>query len=226
MSNTPLIKEELNVSTEPKSQSSQLTPSSENSGLDPESNSGSGMIDFDLLRRQMAHCGEYTFQALSKLGKLTEEDAGRITQQYLKQINQTPKSKPLIDALQYLVFEAMGKSEIDGRPLLLSLTRALLNYSKTKVTHITFAHQNENPIEFYTNFPKISEICRIMGAPVIQVSEKDFFTVTSINPFTATAAARLIANEIEAEFSRKPIYFVTTTEISSWKYVCERHFGS
>ncbi len=224
MSNPPLITEEPEPSTESKSPASQVTPPLKKAGVEKESDSE--MIDFDLLRRQMAHCGEYTFQALSKLGKLTEEDTGRIAQQYLKHINQTPKGTPLVDSLQYLVFEAMGQNEIEGRPLLLSLTRALLNYSKTKVTHITFAHQNENPIDFYTSFPKIAEISRIMKVPVIQVSEKDFFTVTSINPFTATAAARLIANEIEAEFKRKPIYFVTTTEISSWKYICERHFGT
>ena len=230
MSNPPLIKEDPAVSTEPQPQSSQPASTVETNADGSESSStatsGSELIDYDLLGRQVSHCGEYTFQALSKVGKLTEEDAGRITAQYLKHLSQTPKGTPLIDSLQYLVFEAMGKDEIDGRPILLSLTRALINYSKTKVSHITFAHQNENPIEFYTNFPKISEICRIMGVPVIQVSEKDFFTVSSINPFTATAAARLIANEIEAEFSRKPIYFVTTTEFSSWKYICERHFGT
>lgn len=224
MSSAPPIKEKPPKSTESKSPGTQQSQPPEKEGV--EQPDDAGMIDFDLLRRQMAHCGEYTFQALAKLGKLSEEDTGRIAQQYLKRINQTPKGTPLVDSLQFLVFDAMGQSEIDGRPLLLSLTRALLNYSKTKVSHITFAHQNENPIEFYTTFPKISEICRIMGTPIIQVSEKDFFTVNSINPFTATAAARLISNEIEAEFSRKPIYFVTTTEISSWKYICERHFGT
>ncbi len=224
MSTSPLITEEPDTSKETKSPGSPLTPSPEKTGADKQAESG--MIDFDLLRRQMAHCGEYTFQALSKLGKLTEEDTGRIAQQYLKKIKQTPKGTPLVDSLHYLVFEAMEQNEIDGRPLLLSLTRALLNYSKTKVSHITFAHQNENPIDFYTSFPKIAEISRIMAVPVIQVSEKDFFTVTSINPFTATAAARLIANEIESEFTRKPIYFITTTEMSSWKYICERHFGT
>lgn len=224
MSSTPLTTEAPQQSIEPQSQNSPLKPAQKESVAVRENSAG--IIDFDLLRRQMAHCGEYTFQALSKLGKLTEEDTGRIAQQYLKHINQTPKGKPLSDSLHYLVFDAMGQNEIDGRPLLLSLTRALLNYSKTKVSHITFAHQNENPIDFYSSFPKIAEISRLMGVPVIQVSEKDFFTVTCINPFTATAAARLIANEIESEFKRKPIYFVTTTEMSSWKYICERHFGT
>ena len=162
----------------------------------------------DLLRRQMAHCGEYTYQALNKIGKLSPEDTSRISQKYLKVINRTEKQ------------------EIEARDVTLELTRALLRYSKTKISHLAFAHQNDTPIEFYNEFPAISEICRLLGCPVIQVSDKDFLTVTSINPFTATAAARLISNEIESECGRKPFHFITTTDLTAWKYTCERHFGT
>ena len=61
---------------------------------------------------------------------------------------------------------------------------------------------------------------------MVQVNEKDFFTVTCINPFTATAAARLIANEIQHEVGRKPFHFVTTTDMNAWKYLLGRHFGA
>ena len=61
---------------------------------------------------------------------------------------------------------------------------------------------------------------------MIQVSEKDFFSVTSINPFTATAAARLIANEVQHETGKKPFHFVSTTDMNAWKYLQGRHFGS
>lgn len=44
-----------------------------------------------LIKRQMAHCGGSTFQALNKIGKLSPEDTGRITQQYLKYLQNSEK---------------------------------------------------------------------------------------------------------------------------------------
>ncbi len=180
----------------------------------------------DLLRRQMAHCGEYTFQALNKIGKLSPADTGRITQQYLKYLNTVEKGRPFMDALAYLYFEGWKRPEIDARDTILLLTKSLVSYSKTKICHLSFAHQTDTPIEFYNAFPAISEISRLLGAPVIQINEKDFFTVTCVNPFTATAAARLISNEIQQETGRKPFHFVTTTDINALKYLHGRHFGA
>jgi len=180
----------------------------------------------ELLRRQMAHCGEYTFQALNKIGKLSPEDTGRITQLYLKYLNTVEKGRPFMDALQYLFTEGWKRPEIDARDTILRLTKSLTSYSKTKITHLSFAQQTDTPIEFYNSFPAVSEISRLLGAPVIQINEKDFFTVTSINPFTATAAARLISNEIQQEVGRKPFCFVTTTDLNALKYLLGRHFGS
>jgi len=178
----------------------------------------------DQLRRQMSQCGEYTFQALNKIGKLTLEDTGRITQQYLKYLNTVEKGRPFTDALSFLHFEGWKRPELDARDTILRLSKSLIAYSKTKITHLAFAHQTDTPIEFYNSFPAISEISRLLGAPVIQVNDKDFFTVTCINPFTATAAARLIANEIQHEVGRKPFFFVTTTDMTAWKYLLGRHF--
>lgn len=180
----------------------------------------------DLLRRQMAHCGEYTFQALNKIGKLSVEDTGRITQQYLKYLNTVEKGRPFMDALLFLYFEGWKRPEIDARDTVLRLTKSLIAYSKTKITHLAFAQQTDTPIEFYNAFPAVSEISRLLGAPLIQVNEKDFFTVTCINPFTATAASRLISNEIHHEVGRKPFFFITTTDLNAWKYLLGRHFGA
>lgn len=174
----------------------------------------------------MAHCGEYTFQALNKIGKLSPEDTGRITQQYLKYLTTVEKGKPFLDSLLFLYFEGWKRPEIDARDTILKLTRSLIAYSKTKTTHLALAHQTDTPIEFYNAYPVISEISRLLGAPIIQISEKDFFTVTCINPFTATATARLISNEIQHEIGRKPFSFVTTTDLTAWKYILGRHFGS
>jgi len=185
-----------------------------------------GMPAHELLRRQMAHCGEYTFQALNKVGRLSPEDTSRITQRYLKDLSACERGRPFPDALLYLVTTGWNKSDSDARDILLELTRGLLRYSKTKVSHLTFAHQTDTPIEFYNSYPAISEISRLLSCPITQVSEKDFLTVTSINPFTASAAARLISNELEAEVGRKPFTFVTTTDLNAWKYACERHFGT
>lgn len=180
----------------------------------------------DLLRRQMAHCGEYTFQALNKIGKLSPEDTGRITQQYLKYLTTVEKGKPFMDALVFLYFEGWKRPDIDSRDTILRLTRSLVAYSKTKITHLSFVQQTDTPIEFYSAFPAVSEVCRLLGAPIVQINEKDFFTVTSVNPFTATAASRLISNEIQHEVGRKPFCFVTTTDLGAWKYLLGRHFGA
>ncbi|MAS95820.1 MAG: hypothetical protein CMO55_21665 [Verrucomicrobiales bacterium] len=174
----------------------------------------------------MSHCGEYTYQALNKVGKLSPEDTSRISQQYLKYVSQVEKGKPFEDALCFLVIHGWKKSEIEARDVMLELTKGLIRYSKTKITHLSFAQQTETPLDFYNNFPAISEICRLLSCPIIQVNEKDFFMVTSVNPFTATAAARIISNEVEAEVGRKPFAFSTTTDLNSWRYACERHFGT
>ncbi|MEM7603221.1 MAG: hypothetical protein AAF357_17650, partial [Verrucomicrobiota bacterium] len=106
-------------------------------------------VSYDLLRRQMAHCGEYTFQALNKIGKLSPKDTGRITQKYLKILNSSEKGEPFPDALNYLIVHGWKKNEVEARDVTLSITKALLRYSKTKVSHLAFAHQTETPIEFY-----------------------------------------------------------------------------
>ena len=204
-------------------------------GVGPETGESHGMSGYpeqsripttDLLRRHMGNCGEYTFQALNKIGKLSPEDTSRITLQYLKYLNTVEKGKPFLDSLQFLYFEAWKRPEIDARDTIQKLTKSLIAYSKTKVSYLAFAHQTDTPIEFYNSFPAISEISRLLGAPVIQVSEKDFFTVTSINPFTAIATAQLISNEIQHETGKKPFSFITATDINAWKYVIGRHFGT
>ncbi len=180
----------------------------------------------ELLRRQMAHCGEYTYQALNKIGKLSPEDTSRITQLYLKYLSGVEKGRPFTDSLTFLCLEGWKRPEIDARDTILILTKALTSYSKTKIAHLSFAQHTGTPIEFYNAFPAISEICRLLGTPIIQVNEKDFFTVTSVNPFTASAAARLISNEIQQETGRKPFHFVTTTDLNALKYLHGRHFGA
>ncbi len=217
----------------PTSESTHSQPATTTSHHSPAAEAGGGkpgepsrIPTTDLLRRQMAHCGEYTFQALNKIGKLSPEDTGRITQQYLKYLTTVEKGKPFMDSLLFLYFEGWKRPEIDARDTILKLTRSLIAYSKTKTTHLALAHQTDTPIEFYNAYPVISEISRLLGAPVIQISEKDFFTVTCINPFTATATARLISNEIQQEIGRKPFSFVTTTDLTAWKYILGRHFGA
>lgn len=199
----------------------------------PEASASAGQVQgqsrmpkVELLRRQMAHCGEYTFQALNKTGKLSPEDTGRITQQYLKYLNTVEKGKPFMDALVFLYFEGWRRPDIDSKDTILKLTRSLIAYSKTKISHLSFVQQTDTPVEFYSSFPVVSEICRLLATPVIQINEKDFFTVTSVNPFTAMAASRLVANEIQQEIGRKPFSFVTTTDIGAWKYLLGRHFGA
>ena len=178
------------------------------------------------LRTQVAQNGENTFQILGKLGKLTPEKVSQVSQRYLQQIETTERGEPFIDALAFLVHEEWQKDTIDARDITLELTRALLPHSKIKISHLAFAHQNETPIEFYNEFPVISEICRLLSCPIIQVSNNDFFTVTSINPLTATLAISLITAEIETEGGRRPFSFATTTDLTAWKYTCERHFGT
>ncbi len=206
--------------------SSQAAHHAPRMGVGQETGAPPAIPAMDLLRRQMAHCGEYTFQALNKIGKLSPEDTGRITQQYLKYLNTVEKGRPFMDALVYLCVEGWKRPEIDARDTVLLLTKSLASYSKTKISHLAFANQTDTPIEFYNAFPAISEISRLLGAPVIQINEKDFFTVTSVNPFTASAAARLISNEIQQETGRKPFHFVTTTDLNALKYLHGRHFGA
>lgn len=178
------------------------------------------------LRTQVSKNGEHTFQVLGKLGRLKPKEVSNVSQRYLQQIETTERGEPFQDALAFLVLDEWKKDTIDARDITLELTRALLPKSKIKISHLAFAHQNETPIEFYNEFPVISEICRLLSCPLIQVSNNDFFTVTSINPFTATLASSLITAEIQTDGVRRPFSFATTTDLTAWKYTCERHFGT
>jgi hypothetical protein len=80
------------------------------------------------------NCGEYTFQALNKIGKLSVEDTGRITLQYLKYSEHggkgktrswTPSSIPLFRGLE----TARDRRARHGGQ---KLTKSLIAYSKTK----------------------------------------------------------------------------------------------
>lgn len=203
------------------------SPPMENSESRMSASEGSNRTPVqETLRTQVSQNGENTFQILGKLGKLTPEEVSKVSQRYLQQIETTERGEPFIDALAFLVLEEWQKDTIDARDITLELTRALLPHSKIKISHLAFAHQNETPIEFYNEFPVISEICRLLSCPIIQVSNNDFFTVTSINPLTATLAISLITAEIETEGGRRPFSFATTTDLTAWKYTCERHFGT
>ena len=150
--------------------------------LTDSSKAQSRRISFDLLSRQIAHCGEYTYQALNKIGKLSPQDTSRITQKYLKALTTVEKGTPFPDALYYLVTEGWKKNEVEARDVTLEITKALIRYSKTKVSHLAFLHQTKTPINFFGSFPAVSKICTPPEAPSIQSREKNFFTFPSINP--------------------------------------------
>ena len=62
--------------------------------------------------------------------------------------------------------------------------------------------------------------------PIVQCHEKDFVSVTSINPITAASAGLLISKQLEKETGVRPFVFVMTTNSNAWTWLCEKHFGS
>ena len=88
-----------------------------------------------------------------------------------------------------------------------------------------FAVQTELQLDFYNKFPEIADICGFLKCPIIEAHETDFFTVTSINPYTVKFAAALISKIITRKTNIVPFSFLTTCEKRPWDYLCSKHFG-
>ena len=180
----------------------------------------------DRLRAQAYRCGEVTMRHLVKSDYLGESEAKGILQSYSYYINDLPERASILDILAFLVWIKLESKDEKAVREIRNLTRVMTTALSGKVNHCDFAHLTEMPIELYQGHARVFEICSTLMCPIIQCHEKDFVTVTSINPVSAAAAGLLISKQMERVNKIRPFVFLMTTSSNSWTWLCEKHFGT
>lgn len=178
------------------------------------------------LRAQAYRCGEVSMKHLVRAEYLSESEASGILQSFGYYINDLPDRGSILDILAFLVWIKLESKDEKAVREIRNLTRVMTTAISGRIGHCGFAHLTEMPIDLYQSFPRVYEICSTLMCPVIQRNEKDFITVSSINPVTAAAAGLLISKQIEKDAGIRPFVFVMTTSSNAWTWMCEKHFGT
>lgn len=178
------------------------------------------------LRAQAYRCGEVSMRHLVRAEYLSESESNGILQSFGYYINDLPDRASILDILAFLVWIKLESKDEKAVREIRNLTRVMTTAISGRISYCGFSHLNEMPIELYQAFPRVFEICSTLMCPVIQRHEKDFITVTSVNPVTAAAAGLLIGKQIEKDAGIRPFVFVMTTSSTSWTWLCEKHFGT
>lgn len=180
----------------------------------------------DRIRAQAYRCGEVTMRHLVKSEYLQEGEAKGILQSYSYYINDLPERTSILDILAFLVWIKLESKDEKAVREIRNLTRVMTSALNGKVNHCDFAHLTEMPIELYQAHARVFEVSSTLMCPIIQSHEKDFVTVTSINPVSAAAAGLLISKQMERVNKIRPFVFLMTTSSNSWTWLCEKHFGT
>lgn len=180
----------------------------------------------DRLRAQAYRCGEVTMRHLVKSEYLGASEAKGILQSYSYYINDLPERASILDILAFLVWIKLESKDEKAVREIRNLTRIMTSALNGKVNHCEFAHLTEMPIELYQAHARVFEVCTTLMCPIIQTHEKDFVTVTSINPVSAAAAGLLISKQMERTNKIRPFVFLMTTSSNNWTWLCEKHFGT
>ena len=161
-----------------------------------------------------------------KSGYLNEAEGRSILQSFGYYINDLPDRASILDIVAFIVWIKLETKDEKAVREIRNLTRALTPAIPGKITHCGFVQLTETPIALYQAHPRIYEICSTLMCPIVQCHEKDFVSVTSINPITAASAGLLISKQLEKETGVRPFVFVMTTNSNAWTWLCEKHFGS
>jgi hypothetical protein len=178
------------------------------------------------LREQTLKCAEASIRRLFEIKYLSREDAEGILSSFGYYVKDLPEKSSVLDIAAFLVTIKLESKDEKAVKEIRQITDVLKASLQQKVNHIGFAHLNEMPGQLYQDHDRVFEICSTLMCPVIQASEADFFTITSINPITAATAGALVAQELERATGTRPFTFIMTTDSSAWSFLCEKHFGS
>ncbi len=178
------------------------------------------------LRRQAYQCAWMTAKRLVETGYLENSESSGLLESFKLYIDDLPDKSSILDLLAFIVWIRLETKDEKAVREIRQLTQSVTPCIPGRITHSSFAHLVDTPTEIYQGFPVIYEVCSTLMCPIIQAHEKDFFTVVSINPITASAAALIISKVLEEASGIKPFAFVMTTDSNAWSFLNEKHFGA
>ncbi len=176
------------------------------------------------LREQATCCGELTLQRLTQAGHMSGGEAQSILESYGYYVDDVAAGKNILDVLAFHVWVKLDTKDEKANKEILTMTRQLASVVPTGVTHCGFERMSDTSLELYEKFPLAEKVCTTLMTPVVQVHERDFVSIASVNPVTAATAGILLEQIMEREGVR-PFTFVFTVDTSTWTSMCEKQFG-
>lgn len=175
------------------------------------------------LREQAICCGELTLQRLTQAGHISGAEAQSILESYGYYVEDVKAGENILDILAFHIWVKLDtKGERADKEIRL-LTSQLASIVPTGVTHCGFSRLSETPVEVYEKFPLVAKVCSTLMCPVMQVNERDFVSVASVNPVTAATVGVLVEEIMEREGVR-PFTFILTLTAVDWMALCEKQF--
>lgn len=178
------------------------------------------------LRAVALRCAEMTLSHLTRYDYLDRQTQESVLSSYDMYVRDLPPRSGIMDMLPFIVSIRFERWDEKAMKELRNLTQVMGEAVFSRVIHCNFLQLVEQPTQLYQNFPAVHEICSTLMCPVVQFHERDFVTVTSVNPVTAFSAIQLIDAEMTTEGGFRPFTSVMTTEGTAWNFLCERQFGS
>ena len=176
------------------------------------------------LREQAASCGELTLQRLTQAGHITGGEAQSILESYGYYVDDVAAGQNILDVLAFHVWVKLDTKDLKAEKEIRTMTNQLASVVPTGVTHCGFERMSDSSLELFEKFPLAEKVCSTLMTPVVQVNERDFVSLASVNPVTAATAGILLEQIMEREGVR-PFTFVFTVEASTWTTMCEKQFG-
>lgn len=176
------------------------------------------------LRANMFRIAERCMSCLTDADYIAGDEAADVLDSYRIYLEDLEPEEGILDILAFIVSIRLGSNDEKEVAEIRKLGQIVALDFGQKVPHCPFIQLTELPTALYESRPMIRDICRILMCPVVQVNETDFLTLTSVNPYTATLAGKIISGILERETGRKPFIFLLTTDANAWTWLRGKHF--
>lgn len=166
-----------------------------------------------------------TLFILESSSRLSTEDAADMMTNYQGMIKSLRPPAPLPDILFYVYDQTKQSENLDqNRSVIELMQRILMEICSPKPTFCQFLERTHRPGEFYQTYEEVKDLCRLMGTPIVTAIEDTVINVTSINPLTAFAAAKLIELAVGKNLGYLPFTFSVVAEYDAWVALKDKHF--
>lgn len=166
-----------------------------------------------------------TLFILESSSRLSTEDTADLMASYQETIKSLRPPDHIPDILFFVYDQTKQAENLDqNRSVIELMQRILMEICSPKPTFCQFLERTHRPGEFYQTYPEVRELCHILGTPIVTAIEDTVINVTSINPLTAFAAAKLIELAVGKKLGYIPFTFSVVAEYDAWVMLKDKHF--